>query len=1156
MAMSLAAFILLLLLSMATLTKVEVHAATNAARNSEARQNAILALSVAIGELQRHTGPDQRVTGQADILIPESVDVGVDMDSTAEMVKFDDYWNDRRNRHWVGAWSNGNEDDFDPQNPTTANALPDLKSWLVSGNENGVTFDPIDQITGLTLTSSPRESVLDINGKPHRILVSPGNGTDLNAMNRAVTAPEVSLTTDSGLTTGHYAYWVGDEGVKARVNLVDPYAGELASSDTYFRRIASAQRVAAEAIATSKDDGFAAIYQPNDAKLSGIFELDQLGLLYSDDNFRDEIDENIHDVTVYSRGVLADVKHGGLKRDLSYILGQSDINSLRSAVAAVYDGPVIDPSADYNRVLNEEVSPLAEVPTGMPFVKVDPYVAPGILAYTPTWEMLWSFNNMGNQVGDVPAGVFNDRGQAVPRLLTSTQHGIHPIVVHSKLYYGLRIQDGQIWVNFYPLVVLANPYSVPLGPSDYTIRFASNQPKIGFDELEPTDDPLDPEPDDFKENSISLLPNGGLGEIKLVLRSSGMEAGVAQIFTVEEFLATVPIPKSTAAQREFEVIMVNDFSPDAHLTYNTEVSITPPNTHAILYGSSSYTTKLYMDYDPNERDRKLLQIVTGHYVADPGGTTDFDGIYVYPMNADNPINGNEMKGTGLTCSLSDIVHNITRTGLFYERNYRTNYITGYHSATSRNHLTEWGAVHQKKGYPGNEGYYHSHLLMKPGNYTNVRWGPIATGTGSYNTLAPSPFLDSDVGFENLLYSIPDPKNPLTSLGQLQHLNTNAFIDRVDLRTTGSDKTSVQSWQVNYPISNSYPHYLVSRDKLFESPYSGTHYDGSYIWNEILWDRFYLSSYPASGEFDFNTDTLVNARYRPFRSLDDESKADESLYRGSGSATKQENSRMAAKNLISEGAFNVNSTSPEAWKAVLSSLRDIKIGSEIDTENLTAPFTRTIHRSGATNVVDTVTTEDSWRGFRNLTTDQIDQLANEIVLQVRLRGPFLSMSDFVNRRLIPGNYDVYGLGLSGALQSAIDATIHSDDFESQINTISHSFDKIKPKFDANRYAERDYMKVSTMVGSPGYLLQADVLSALGPYLTARSDTFRIRAYGDVVNPISQKVESQSWCEAVVQRLPDYVSSVDDAYSDPTDSKNIAFGRRYQIVSFRWLDHDEL
>jgi len=54
------------------------------------------------------------------------------------------------------------------------------------------------------------------------------------------------------------------------------------------------------------------------------------------------------------------------------------------------------------------------------------------------------------------------------------------------------------------------------------------------------------------------------------------------------------------------------------------------------------------------------------------------------------------------------------------------------------------------------------------------------------------------------------------------------------------------------------------------------------------------------------------------------------------------------------------------------------------------------------------------------------------------------------------------------------------------------------------------------------MQGDVLQSIGSVLTARSDTFVIRTYGEVLNPLDSTAApiSRAWCEAVVQRLPDY------------------------------------
>ncbi len=58
------------------------------------------------------------------------------------------------------------------------------------------------------------------------------------------------------------------------------------------------------------------------------------------------------------------------------------------------------------------------------------------------------------------------------------------------------------------------------------------------------------------------------------------------------------------------------------------------------------------------------------------------------------------------------------------------------------------------------------------------------------------------------------------------------------------------------------------------------------------------------------------------------------------------------------------------------------------------------------------------------------------------------------------------------------------------------------------------------GIPGWLTQADVLQVIGPALTTRSDTFRIRAYGEALDANGNSV-AKAYCEAIVQRVPAYL-----------------------------------
>lgn len=73
--------------------------------------------------------------------------------------------------------------------------------------------------------------------------------------------------------------------------------------------------------------------------------------------------------------------------------------------------------------------------------------------------------------------------------------------------------------------------------------------------------------------------------------------------------------------------------------------------------------------------------------------------------------------------------------------------------------------------------------------------------------------------------------------------------------------------------------------------------------------------------------------------------------------------------------------------------------------------------------------------------------------------------------------------------------------------------------------------------------AQIMAVVAPMLTVRSDTFRIRGYGECLNPAApSKIESVAYCEAIVQRT--------------TDTAPNGLGRRFVITYFRWLGPDDI
>jgi hypothetical protein len=1194
---TLLAFLVLLLVSLASLTRVETQVASNNQQIAQARQNALLALNIALGQLQKHAGPDQRVTARADVTTPPGVTVTAESVAADTLNSIDTYWRASRNRHWTGVWLNTNDDPatYDRNNPAAFNPVPALQSWLVSGNENtATTFDPNITITGLTPTSTPLEKILDSTGRPHRLLVkASANVTAEASLDRAVTAPEIEIrsTAYPGQTgvdslVGHYAWWIGDEGIKARANLVDPYS-TINTPEANARRVHSAQRPAIEAMTVSGTDGLASTFPANDVDLLNVFTPSQLSYLSSATTFPEELKNRFHDISVTSRGVLSDTKRGGLKHDLSYLLGQPNLADFQTALRTAYNTPDIAPlampSSNYagNPLLNSTGTVYATLPSNP---SNGDYA--NIFKNIATWEQLWSFHNMGQLSTDTPVGVFNLSGLAGPRRHHAMQHGIAPLVIQAKMFFRLRIvggtatsdpdgsmvnHEGIIYVDSIPVVLLANPYAVRLGPADYQMRITGSASLV-FGNTDNTTKPTSEFAGASGQPSYS-------GKRTFVLRSAGMAPGEAQIFTIDPRSAANPLIDAedrilvTSDNDERDVVMTNEYDPSPALTYNTGKKIPTANSRAALrMGNSGVNTRLYMDFVKAQGDRHLVQFIQAQPYRD---TNEFVGAENNILVVD-PLADGIRQGGGYNVILSQPPTTDNLAGApgrpsrlfsqqqapFYQVNYRSMLVMWSGNSTY-NHPLEWARKFVKNGSTGSSGnapnpWIAANLLRPSGSTTTARWGIVNIGEGQAQTLPPEsiggPSSASGVGFNNLLYDIPRPGHPLASLGQLQHFNTTGFIETTSYAVSSN---IVNSWQTNYPIANSYPQPRVNRHGLFNYVNNNTlsigyHFDGSYLWNDLFWDRFTLSTYPQTQSFDFATDTLTNARYRPFRDSSVVEWNDETAFRGDGNPATPGNSRLAAQNLLVDGAFNINSTSVEAWKAIFSSLKNIPIGT--DNEPV-APFTRTLTPSGGAAGADTGTSPNSWVGFRDLTLANIQALAEEMVMQIRKRGPFLSLSEFVNRRLISSNNDPLNLGLSGPLQAALDRVINlpaniDSKFRTRTSTSGHAL------------VEAAYIMPTALTGFPGYVLQGDVLSALGSTLTARSDTFTIRTYGDSTNPATGEITGRAWCEAVVQRTPDYVEPRsgtvgNDPHETPeVNSTNDTFGRRFQIVSFRWLTPEDI
>lgn len=427
-----------------------------------------------------------------------------------------------------------------------------------------------------------------------------------------------------------------------------------------------------------------------------------------------------------------------------------------------------------------------------------------------------------------------------------------------------------------------------------------------------------------------------------------------------------------------------------------------------------------------------------------------------------------------------------------------------------------------------------------------------------------------------------PSSPLISLAEFSNAN---------LSVMGTDPYRA--------VGNSWSSPLISPTSAYgevqglPGSWSATAQDYSWLINDTLFDRYYLSGlapdfsigsggYTTGGQtledtldkfFDNDADSATDFRdaqanpvLRPYIPSG-ESASDVVATLNADDGYK----KLGAYSLI-DGVFNVNSTSVSAWEAFLRANRNLVIeyadGGSDSIDGAPFPSSPSPSSPGVA--------QPEWSGFSRLTDAQVTGLAERIVEQVKLRGPFMSLSDFVNHRM--GTLDPE-TSYTGALQAALD--LEAATGGSGINTASRAAAENAAAVDLNaglgtpEYTTRYYDNTlvideqKTTSGIPGDITQADLLLPLAPRMTARADTFRIRAYGEAGSSTGSDV-STAVCEAVIQRLPQYVDASDDAWEDPWNqvadptiaststlsAVNQRFGRRFKVVDFRWLNSDEL
>ena len=1251
---TLLAFLVLLLVSLASLTRVETQVASNTQSISQARQNALMALNIAIGQLQKYTGPDQRVTAAADI---SSAADGTRLAATS-LAQNTASANGTKNglapvsataslqkgtRWWTGVWGrSGSAYSTPAKSIYEETPSPVLLNWLVSGNEdrdlsvdsgglvktstsdgatsaNTASFTPGSPVNwtaaGLDITapsawnagSSYANLEIKTSGQKAVLLVGPRTaGTAVigaeTAVERYVVAPlkpidtpastVPGMGTSGNVTVGRYGWWVGDQGVKADYTLTDPNAAQNTPANNTTAGAQSRLR-----LMTPSHSGIELIpgfanYPTSDAATSTtigrLLDMPLASMIDSSlaANNSEILRQNFHDFSVGSHGLLTDTANGGLRKDLTYYFEQSTLPS---------------PLAGQN------IIPSAYSPNW------------GAGGYAPKWDWLHSFYNTNPAVSS---------GSLKVRPETATETGVSPVITQFRLIVFTTDSTNLITnpkngipaaktfnlpIRCNVAVVLANPYNTALNITAGDLEIVLKNNYNGSSS---------------KEGLVVQAASGnGKGTVQGlygILRASGATTPGGLLDTVKLSVPAMTIAPGQSVTLGIKGVHTINETANAPLDEPVNsVALTDCTSNAI--SSSDYiagTNPLTFTTTDATSGIALYQYGTDLAITlrRPSDRANHQNIrhfaFLKGVNQLQSFTGSAaliVLGTGWTkfiapgyrlmdwndASVKQTFFSYTYGRPYQDYNIRAGTIT--HPATF---FTNYGTS------------YGTYVLISPPSYGA---GVIYSGAGGNAAgIAFSNFNDSlyaapwaeDSNYtlrgasdQGVLFDFPRRASgqlPVLSLGQFQHAN---------LSTNDQTTGGTIGFETGYAAGNSYSHPYVARGSTVQSradlsgvgvssSNSTRYFDMSYLLNTALWDGYFLSGIPqTSGDR-----TPQNPRYLN--------------YTNNTSDTDMHSPDVAAY-LLSKGAFNINSTSVNAWIALLGGLNKRVVNNDTGTTD-GVPYPRTLWQPQNNALTGgsyqtSGTGEDAYAGYRRLNQNEITSLAAEIVKRVRARGPFVSLSHFINRTIVPAstafNSSVndadtsgnlasptvpMGRGFSGPLQAAIDSSasgintfikvggaqvtgdaagaygdrvLFNGEVASSTDYASNSANSRAPFFadktvDAPSVNWDMTVKADpgatgrTSTAIPGWLLQADILQALAPSLSARSDTFVIRTYGDVVNPATGDVTGRAWCEAVVQRTATYTDGTAATATPASGSVAEKFGRSYKVVGFRWLSPNDI
>ena len=991
--LTLLAFVVLLLVALATYTRVETAVAGNMQRQAQARENALLALNVALDQLQQHAGPDQRVTATAES-IPGAVP---------------------QKRYYTGVW-NGDVAETSP------------RVWLASGAEAG----------GIDLEAAIPAA---------RAVTLVGTRTDGSTTANATVAElqDIGVPGVPGVTTaqptviGRYAWWVGDQGVKAPVAIGDATESiTYAPYDSVEARSRIRQQIALGAGAV--DQGGDPVFETRDSNNRNlvadgkIAAYNQISLLRNGANAAVglvPLQSRFHAWSTNNFGVLANAKLGGLRQDLSLLpelLGpefaawanyESYMEAPSPEAAAASDPTPPAPFPNYSGA--DALRRRYRISTGTGEARVVPglsffYLTFGVRKPSATADYTVSLR--------WAAALWNPYSAAlVPEALRLEISGL-PTQVEI-----LNVDAGSTAATFSLRERYGEPFAVTL---PWT---------------RPSGDPVSAKQSWLPGRVYNWVSEAGTAVV------SGESAGRFDSADIPGFGDGVlrPIPGDLSVNGSTRLALA---LPDP-TTLTIRVVRARDNATIAMYTSPTY-----------------LPVTTTTPSLASNDTSPLGFLFRLAEGIDSITTGSEW---------------LTTDGL-----------------DPRNVNVAADTLRAVPGGPDPTAYRFPIRIYEPDRLLDRN---KTTGT-SY---------DEDVPVFEL------PRSPLLSLGTLQH----------------------------FPIESQRPFAIGN-------PW-GTNMELNGIRAGELFDRFYFSGLTTSVTPSVTVAgnlLLPNPLLQPLRKPNGEKPDVDDMRETIGSGAQ------TSRYFLQGGAFNINATNPAAWASVLRGIRfpvpqsftyldvrettgtaeDVAVAS---VQSGDAHFFRFSHSAQETYKANPGFAETGSalpspanthlfrRGVRTLSPGQVSALAERIgelvTLKLRTDGPFRSLEEFISpQSLFAG---VGEGGVPGAPRSVLEAAIA----DSEVNASIAEF-------------------------SSQWLTQGDILTALAPVLFPRSDTFLIRSYGEAVNPATGATEGRAWCEATVQRVPEYFdASGDEAIVLPdalSSALNLRHGRRFKVISFRWLTRSDI